>query len=167
MAMRMGGRSESRSTPAARCWSPTTSATRSGASPQRTDRGTILDPSTNSAAAPFDRWAHYRVALGGVDVSLGGVLAAILTLAAVWFLARLIQRAFRRHASQRDVRMRAAIYTISRLVQYGLYTVGVLIALGFLGIPTSRFAVLAGAVGVGLGFGLQAIFSNFVSGIIL
>ena len=45
--------------------------------------------------------------------------------------------------------------------------VGVLVAAGLMGIPLTQFAVLAGAVGVGLGFGLQAIFSNFVSGLIL
>ncbi len=45
--------------------------------------------------------------------------------------------------------------------------VGALIALGVLGIPLTQFAVLAGAIGVGLGFGLQAIFSNFISGLIL
>ena len=44
---------------------------------------------------------------------------------------------------------------------------GAMFALNFLGIPTTRFAVLAGAIGVGLGFGLQAIFSNFISGIIM
>jgi hypothetical protein len=41
------------------------------------------------------------------------------------------------------------------------------IALELIGLPVSRFAVFAGALGVGLGFGLQAIFNNFVSGLIL
>ena len=109
----------------------------------------------------------FRIGMGGISVTVGGLVAAVLTLAAAWLLARLIGRAFRRDAEQRDVRTRAAVYTVSRLAKYALYFLAVMLALGFLGIPTSRFAVLAGAVGVGLGFGLQAIFSNFISGIIM
>jgi small-conductance mechanosensitive channel len=120
-------------------------------------------PATDS----FDDLLDYRFGLGGIHVSIGGIAAAALTVVVVWLLGRLVDRAFRRHAEQRSVRTRAAIYTISRLTQYSLYAIGFLLALGFLGIPTSRFAVVAGAIGVGLGFGLQAIFSNFVSGIIL
>lgn len=109
----------------------------------------------------------FRLELGQISVSLGGLVAAALTLLAAWLLSRWMQRAFVRHAGEREARSRAAIYTLSRLAGYGLYAVGLLLALSFLGIPTSRFAVLAGALGIGLGFGLQAIFSNFVSGIIL
>ncbi len=45
--------------------------------------------------------------------------------------------------------------------------IGLLVAVSVLGLPLSRFAWLAGALGVGLGFGLQTIFSNFISGLIL
>ncbi|HXT20964.1 MAG TPA: mechanosensitive ion channel domain-containing protein [Thermoanaerobaculia bacterium] len=109
----------------------------------------------------------YRLQLGEISFSVGGLAAAVVTLLVVWLLSRSMQRAFVRHAGERQPRSRAAIYTLSRLAKYVLYVVGLLLALSFLGIPTSRFAVLAGALGVGLGFGLQAIFSNFVSGIIL
>jgi small-conductance mechanosensitive channel len=109
----------------------------------------------------------YRLGLGGVSVSVGGLLAAVLALTIVWLLSRVIHRSFDRYAKQREIRTRAAIYTLSRLAKYGLYFIGVMLALSFLGIPTTRFAFLAGALGVGLGFGLQAIFSNFISGIIM
>lgn len=58
-------------------------------------------------------------------------------------------------------------YTLSRLVAYTVILVGFLLAISTLGVPLSDFAVLGGAVGVGLGFGLQALFSNFISGIVL
>jgi small-conductance mechanosensitive channel len=121
----------------------------------------------NSAREHAQTLIDYQLRLGQITFSVGGLLAAVVTLAAVWLLSRSMQRAFVRHAGQRQARTRAAIYTLSRLARYGLFIVGLLLALSFLGIPVSRFAVLAGAVGVGLGFGLQAIFSNFVSGIIL
>lgn len=113
------------------------------------------------------RLLAYELEIGSLELALSGILAALLTLLAVWLLSRALRRAFDRHARQRDIRSRAAIYTVSRIARYTLYVVGALVALSFLGIPTSRFAFIAGAVGVGLGFGLQAIFSNFVSGIIL
>ena len=59
------------------------------------------------------------------------------------------------------------VYTVERLLHYLLLTIGVLWALSVAGIPMAKMTVFAGALGVGLGFGLQAIFNNFVSGLIL
>jgi small-conductance mechanosensitive channel len=121
----------------------------------------------DSTLAALQRTLAFRLTLGGFSVTVGGVLAAALTLVVVWVLSRVVQRGFDRYATRHHLRSRAAIYTLSRIATYTLVFAGLMVALGLLGIPVSRFAVLAGAVGVGLGFGLQAIFSNFVSGIIL
>jgi small-conductance mechanosensitive channel len=67
----------------------------------------------------------------------------------------------RRHL---DVGVQLAVGT---LVRYAVATVGVIVILEAIGIDLSAFAVLAGAVGVGLGFGLQNVTSNFVSGLII
>src|SRR5262245_7885958 len=56
---------------------------------------------------------------------------------------------------------------VGTLVRYAVATVGVIVILEAVGIDLSGFAVLAGAVGVGLGFGLQNVTSNFVSGLII
>ena len=60
--------------------------------------------------------------------------------------------------------MRQAVGT---LVRYAITTLGVVVILQAVGIDFSAFTVLAGAVGVGLGFGLQNVASNFVSGLII
>jgi small-conductance mechanosensitive channel len=60
--------------------------------------------------------------------------------------------------------LQASITTISIYVMWGL---GVILALSVLGVNTTALAVVFGALGIGLGFGLQAIFNNFISGIIL
>lgn len=55
----------------------------------------------------------------------------------------------------------------SRLIKVVLTIAAVFIALGTIGVDLTALAVFTGAVGVGIGFGLQAIFNNFVAGLIL
>jgi len=102
----------------------------------------------------------------GVKLTVGELLAAIIVLLIAlivsWILRAGLNRYARRHPTNQ-----AALYTLSRFVHYILLVVGVLLALSVAGIPLSKFALFAGALGVGLGFGLQAIFSNFISGLII
>jgi small-conductance mechanosensitive channel len=56
---------------------------------------------------------------------------------------------------------------LSRLVHYALILVGFLFALGALGVNFRNITIIGGALGVGIGFGLQGIVNNFVSGLIL
>jgi small-conductance mechanosensitive channel len=89
-----------------------------------------------------------------------------LTSALVW-VTRRVTRWFVDHVLARrgfDVGMREALGTISR---YVILTLGSLVILQGAGIDLTSLNVLVGAVGVGLGFGLQNITSNFFSGLIL
>lgn len=105
--------------------------------------------------------------LGGVTLTIGGVIGALLVIPLVLLVSRLFQRAIKRYGERHQRSNSAALYTVSRMVHYLLLALGVMMALGALGLPLSKFTVFAGALGVGLGFGLQQIFSNFVSGLIL
>ncbi|EDY86253.1 transporter, MscS family [gamma proteobacterium HTCC5015] len=72
-----------------------------------------------------------------------------------------------RLAEGRDVREQANIHIVGKLVYYVLLVVGFMLALSSLGMDISKIALLASALSVGIGFGLQSVFNNFVSGIIL
>ncbi len=86
----------------------------------------------------------------------------IFMLAANWF-TRVIESRTRRSLYM-SPSMRVGLTKVSKFV---LYTIAFLMALKSVGIDLTTFAVFGGAIGVGIGFGLQKIFSNFISGFIL
>ncbi len=105
--------------------------------------------------------------LGSVSISLEKVLGFAV---AIW-LSLLISRVLRFFLSE-EVYERVQLapglpYAISTMLNYLVLFIGSLVALGVLGVPLEKFSIVAGAFSVGLGFGLQNIINNFVSGIIL
>lgn len=105
--------------------------------------------------------------VSGINITVGGLLLAVLVALGVWIVSRLVRRALARYASQNPGVNQAALYTFARVVNYVLVVLGVMWAMDAIGVPLGKFSLFAGAIGVGLGFGLQAIFSNFISGLIL
>lgn len=103
----------------------------------------------------------------GLDITVGGLIAAILAILTAWTISALVRRSLTRYARSREHDNMAAVYTVSRVLHYVLLALGAMVALELAGIPIGKLSIFAGAIGVGLGFGLQAIFSNFVSGLIL
>lgn len=110
---------------------------------------------------------EYQLSLGDFSFTVGNLLAGLVTLGLLWFIALRVRHGFDRYAKRREVSRRASLYTLSRVIYYVLVAISFTIAMSVAGVPISKFAVFAGALGVGLGFGLQAIFSNFISGLIL
>ncbi|MEW5835520.1 MAG: mechanosensitive ion channel domain-containing protein [Pseudomonadota bacterium] len=116
----------------------------------------------------FNEWMNVKLLdMSGVKVTVGSLLAAVLVLALFLLLSSVTRRLLRRYVERHDNLNLSSAYTVERLTHYVLLLVGVLMALNASGIPIAKFTVFAGALGVGLGFGLQAIFNNFVSGLIL
>jgi small-conductance mechanosensitive channel len=103
----------------------------------------------------------------GTPFTLGKLLLlAGLLVALIYFIRRFTRwlvDSFLAHRNL-DLGVRQAVGT---LVRYAITTLGVVVILQAVGIDLSAFTVLAGAVGVGLGFGLQNVASNFVSGLII
>jgi small-conductance mechanosensitive channel len=84
-----------------------------------------------------------------------------------WMIARLLQRTATNLLQTRDPASRGARQSFITLLAYVLITIGFLVSLSAAGLDLSNIAIIAGALSVGIGFGLQNIVSNFISGIIL
>ncbi len=139
------------------------------------DVGAQLDGAGDRMLAAADRGAeglqplldHTLVRVSGLSITAGGLIAALLVIVAAWVLSVLLRRALRSYGERHANANQAALYTVSRLAHYTVLILGFLVAVDLAGVPIGKFTVFAGALGVGLGFGLQAMFSNFVSGLIL
>jgi small-conductance mechanosensitive channel len=104
--------------------------------------------------------------LGDVRVTLGGVVAALLTMLAFMVAAWIAGSALKR-LRLRTREGSGALYLTEKLLSYGLVLVGLVAGLSTLGLDLTSLAVFAGAIGIGLGLGLQGIVKEFVSGLVL
>jgi small-conductance mechanosensitive channel len=125
-------------------------------------------PSPTSVLAELWQFLEFPLFhLGGTAVTTLGLLQFALFVG----LLLIVEAMFRRLVTQRllarthlDEGIR---FAIARITGYIFLTIGFYIALKMVGIDLSSLAVLAGALGVGLGFGLQNIVHNFISGLII
>lgn len=104
--------------------------------------------------------------LGSSVVTLGGVLAGLIIMVLFFVAATLIGAALRRIRGRINER-NAALYVVEKVVVYGLVLFGLISGLSTLGLDLSSIAVFAGALGVGIGLGLQGVVKEFVSGVVL
>ncbi|MFZ3581649.1 mechanosensitive ion channel family protein [Loktanella sp. DJP18] len=106
-------------------------------------------------------------AFGDVRISLLLIVKAVLILGVLWFAARLLSRtAGSRITGNADISPSMQVLAV-KAMQLLCYGLAFYIGLKTIGIDLTGLAVLSGAIGVGLGFGLQKVVSNLVSGVIL
>jgi small-conductance mechanosensitive channel len=105
--------------------------------------------------------------IGTMRISVLLVVQAILILGVLWFAARFMSHTVRsRITGNADISPSMQVLAV-KAMQLLFYGMAVFIGLKTIGIDLTGLAVLSGAIGVGLGFGLQKVVSNLVSGIIL
>ena len=98
-----------------------------------------------------------------VQMLASALLAFYLALQVSWVLQAVAEtQVLRRRKADRGVQD-----AVKKLIHYGIVLIGFLFALSMLGLGLQNFVVLLGAFGVGIGFGLQDIVNNFLSGLIL
>ncbi len=105
--------------------------------------------------------------IGGTTFRLSGALLGVMVLFFTHLAVRLWRVLLQGRVLAQSGLTHGARDSIITISGYLIWAVGILIALNALGISTTSLTVVFGALGIGLGFGLQNIFNNFVSGLIL
>jgi len=108
-----------------------------------------------------------EVPLPEIEITLGNIFASVLVFFGALLLSRFIQFVLKEDIYPRVGVQPGRAISISTLTHYAMLIVGFMLATAALGFDANRFTLLAGAFGVGIGFGLQTIVNNFISGIIL
>lgn len=105
--------------------------------------------------------------IADTQISLLSICGLVIILVIVWRVAIAFEQAIVRIARNQDNEFSPGWYALSRISRYIVWVIGLIIGLGYLGFSMASFAMIGGAIGVGLGFGLQHVISNFVAGIII
>ncbi len=123
----------------------------------------ILEPLWNG----IGQFLRTPVTAGQLNVSLGDVLWFFIGIALALAVARFVRFILDEDVLPRMPLAMGAASAASRLIYYALVVAGILFALAASGVELSKLTLLVSALGVGIGFGLQNIVNNFVSGLIL
>jgi small-conductance mechanosensitive channel len=117
---------------------------------------------------PEDEWLTYELfPLGGKKITVVNLIIAVIIVTlgfrvSQFFSRFVLKTAFKRYNLDSGVQ-----YTFTRISHYTIVILAVLISVMNMGLDLSALTVFASIIGVGIGFGLQNIASNFISGIIL
>lgn len=105
--------------------------------------------------------------LGKGPVTLATILTGIAVVIAALYITRLLKKSIQSLNRGRYALTPSSLYTLERFAHYFVLIVGVLLGLSVIGVDFGKLALIVSALSVGIGFGLQAIVSNFVSGLII
>jgi small-conductance mechanosensitive channel len=116
----------------------------------------------------LDELDQIKWKVGGTTLSvrtiIEGTLTAVAVLIVTLWISSAIESRLLRHATGGELSLRKAVSNATRSL---LMFVGLLMALSAVGIDLTALSVLGGAIGVGVGFGLQKLASNYVSGFVI
>ncbi|WP_238582309.1 mechanosensitive ion channel family protein [Cellvibrio sp. OA-2007] len=101
------------------------------------------------------------------NLKVSGFLFAIFLFFAVLFGSKILQRVLQRVFSASHRTTPAQVYTLTRIIHYVMIGLAIILTGSALGLNFSKLTLIAGALSVGIGFGLQNVVSNFISGIMI
>ena len=112
-------------------------------------------------------WLNKGITIGKAKITILNVCYVIIFLLLIGYISKIIRKALQDEVLPRtrlDIGARASLVNV---VIYSLWVLAIYTGINILGIDLSSLAFMAGALGIGIGFGLQNIVNNFISGIIL
>ncbi len=104
--------------------------------------------------------------IGRTPVTLGGIIAGALVMLVAFVVAWAAALGLRRMRARARYGS-SALFIVEKLVTYGVVIIGLVAGLSTVGLDFSSLAIFAGAIGVGVGLGLQGVVKEFVSGLVL
>ena len=123
----------------------------------------VMDPFRSAAGTAWDA----RYVRGSISLSFGDVVVFILTVACAFALSAVVRLVLHEDVYPRLLLPRGVPYAASFFLHYAIVLGGFVAAVAAMGVDFTRITILAGALGVGVGIGLQGVVANFVSGLIL
>lgn len=117
-------------------------------------------------AAAEDLFSH-AFRFGAISISLGHVFVFALSVLVAIGVARVTRLLLRDYLLDRETLPRGVGNSVASLAYYGILLLGFLVALSATGFEVGQLAIVFGALGVGIGLGLQNIVTNFVAGLVL
>jgi small-conductance mechanosensitive channel len=115
----------------------------------------------------LERFFGLTFTVGSLNFSVKGMFLAILIVFITHLLLRVGRSLLEEKILDKQPIERGLKDSILTIASYLGWALGLVLALGFLGVNTTSLAVIFGALSIGIGFGLQNIFNNFISGLIL
>lgn len=112
-------------------------------------------------------WNLRVVRIGDADVLVSQIAFALLLLIGGIWAARRLSRGLKRRLTTRTSLDASAVAAVEKLLFYLLMVVVIIMAMQAMRIPIAIFTIFGGAIAIGVGFGAQNIFNNFISGLIL
>ena len=122
---------------------------------------------TDGFATALTALISFKIAIGAIEFTLGSVLIFAAVIVVTLLSSRILRYFLTSRLYNRMELTHGTSEAISKLLHYAVLALGLFVALGAAGIEMTKFTVLAGGLSVGIGFGMQNIVNNFVSGLIL
>lgn len=110
---------------------------------------------------------NHPIQFGSIRLNLMGIVYAFVILSTIHAAAKILRNHLVDKLLPAPKYERGLKISVTSITVYLFWMIGIILSLSLMGVSTASLAVIFGALGVGLGFGLQNIFNNFISGIIL